>query len=83
MKQMFNATYTEEKLCGTGKWSSSGHKERKRKICTFCRERIRLEKKCETLEVRYTDFIILVRFSSTRGSCFQVHLRNSSYINSL
>ena len=65
VKQMFNATYAEEKLFGTGKWSSSGHKERKRKICTFCRERLRTEKRCETLEVRYTDFIILVRFSST------------------
>jgi len=51
IKQLLAATNREEKLCGTGKWSTSGHKERKRKICTFCRERIKLQTRCEELEV--------------------------------
>ena len=56
MKQLFSATYAEEKFCGRGKWSSSGHKERKRKICIFCRERIRVQRRCEVLEVSFTGF---------------------------
>jgi len=43
IKQVLAATNCEEKFCGGGKWSTSGHEERNRKICTFCRERIKLQ----------------------------------------
>ncbi|KAJ7394854.1 hypothetical protein OS493_000689 [Desmophyllum pertusum] len=49
-KQLFRLTYPEERFCGVGRCSSFGHKGRIRKICVFCRERIRLQKRCETLE---------------------------------
>ena len=42
IKQLYNPTYEAEKFCGAEKWNSVGHKERKRKICVFCRNRIQL-----------------------------------------
>lgn len=51
LKQLFAVSYKEGKWCGIGKWSVTGHKERKRKICCFCRERIQLQTRCEALEV--------------------------------
>ena len=35
----------EEKFCGIGWFSSSGHKEQKWKICIFCRDRIQLQRR--------------------------------------
>ncbi|KAJ7380597.1 hypothetical protein OS493_009064 [Desmophyllum pertusum] len=49
-KELYSVTYIEGKFCGLGKWSLTGHKERKRKICKFCRARIKLERKCDSLE---------------------------------
>ncbi len=44
------ATSPEIKYCDVDK--DGRHKDRKRKICTSCRSRIKLEDKCEKLEVR-------------------------------
>ena len=52
-KDLFRPTYHENKFCGTGKWKSS-HRERKEKSCKFCRERIELQRKFESLEVSTT-----------------------------
>ena len=51
VKKVFAATYQEERFCGAGRCSVGGHKERKRKICSLCRERIQLQMRCEALEV--------------------------------
>jgi len=49
-KQLFSLTYQEEKYCSAGKWSIAGHKERKRKICCLCRDKIELLKRYKALE---------------------------------
>ena len=63
-KDLFAPSYMEGKMCGSGKWSTSGHKDRKRKICRFCRDRIALERKCEALEVSQVTSEILPRYMS-------------------
>ena len=60
IKELFQTNYTEEKFCGIGWFSSSGHKEQKRKSCIFCQDRIQLQRRCETLEVCCTDFLHLL-----------------------
>ena len=57
IKELFQTTYAEEKFCAIGRFSISGHKERKRKICSFCRDRITLQRRCETLEVSCTELL--------------------------
>ena len=67
-KDLYALTYLEAKFCGSGQWSTSGHKERKRKICKFCGDRLALERKCEMLGVsnmgrrtrQYCIFIFMV-----------------------
>lgn len=73
-KQLFRLTYPEERFCGVGRCSSFGHKGRIRKICVFCRERIRLQKRCETLEVKL-QVIVCEKFA--RGKIYSV---SKSYI---
>lgn len=50
-KQLFSLSYQETKYCGSGKWSTAAHKKRKRKICGLYRDKIKLLKRCETLEL--------------------------------
>ena len=45
------ATAAEFKFCEVDK--DGRHKDRKRKICTSCRNRIQLEVKCDKLEVGF------------------------------
>jgi len=52
VKDFRKANLSEEAYCHTGKWSKVGNKERKRNICRFCRERLKLQWKCSSLEVR-------------------------------
>lgn len=52
VNQLCMVNSVEESFCKAGNWSNVGHKERKRKICLFCRQRLLLKNKCERLEVR-------------------------------
>ena len=56
-------------VCGISWFSSSGHKEQKRKICIFCRDRIQLQRRCETLEVCCTDFLEILTYCCCRSYC--------------
>ncbi|KAJ7384027.1 hypothetical protein OS493_024039 [Desmophyllum pertusum] len=50
LKKLFAITYREEKFCSAGRWSLTGNKDRKRKICGLCRKKIQLQTRCEALE---------------------------------
>ena len=69
IKELFQTNYAEEKFCGIGWFSSSGHKEQKRKICIFCRDRIQPQRRCETLEVCCTDFLEIRTYCCSRSYC--------------
>ena len=56
-------------VCGISWFNSSGHKEQKRKICIFCRDRIQLQRRCETLEVCCTDFLEILTYCCCRSYC--------------
>ena len=56
-------------VCGISWFSGSGHKEQKRKICIFCRDRIQLQRRCETLEVCCTDFLEILTYCCCRSYC--------------
>ena len=75
--ELFQTNYAEEKFCGIGWFSSSGHKEQKRKICIFCRDRIQLQRRCETLEVCSTDFLEIRTYCCSRSYCLMGRLWNS------
>ena len=74
IKELFQTNYAEEKFCGIGWFSSSGHKEQKRKICIFCRDRIQLQRRCETLEVCCTDFLEIRTYCCSRSYCLNFSL---------
>ena len=59
---------TEEKFCGIGWFSSSGHKEQKWKICIFCWTEFSFkEDRCKTLEVCCTDFLEIRTYCCSRS----------------
>ena len=69
-KSCFNQiTPRRSSVCGISWFSSSGHKEQKRKICIFCRDRIQLQRRCETLEVCCTDFLEILTYCCCRSYC--------------